>query len=68
MGFGMGWGWIVPLLILGFFLYLIFGRGEARGDNEAEKILKKRFARGEIDEEEYRRRLGILKGGGDASP
>ncbi|MFF7633405.1 SHOCT domain-containing protein [Kitasatospora sp. NPDC008050] len=37
------------------------------GGGEAERILGERYARGEIDEEEYRRRLSTLRapGGGD---
>jgi putative membrane protein len=31
--------------------------------SEAERILAERFARGEIDAEEYRRRLDVLHGG-----
>ncbi|MEU8436133.1 SHOCT domain-containing protein [Streptomyces sp. NPDC029216] len=31
------------------------------GGNEAERLLAERFARGEIDDEEYTRRLGILR-------
>jgi putative membrane protein len=32
-----------------------------------EQLLAERFARGEIDEEEYRRRLAVLHGGGQAA-
>ncbi|WP_235465941.1 SHOCT domain-containing protein [Streptomyces platensis] len=40
-------------------------RGEPpahRGGPHAEQILAERYARGEIDEEEYRRRLATLRG------
>ncbi|WP_078964083.1 SHOCT domain-containing protein [Streptomyces durhamensis] len=33
-----------------------------------EQLLAERFARGEIDEDEYRRRLTVLRGGGRDSP
>jgi putative membrane protein len=33
-----------------------------------EQLLAERFARGEIDEEEYRRRLARLTGTGQAAP
>ncbi len=39
---------------------------ERRGrspDRSAEQVLAERFARGEIDDEEYRRRLAVLRGG-----
>ncbi|UPT23570.1 hypothetical protein FOF52_16450 [Thermobifida alba] len=44
------------------------GRGGARS-SAAEQALAERFARGEIDEEEYRRRLDVLRslGRGDLS-
>lgn len=33
------------------------------GDRDAERILAERFARGEIDESEYRSRLSVLRSG-----
>lgn len=44
------------------------GRGST-GPGTAEQVLAERFARGEIDEEEYRRRLDVLRslGRGDLS-
>jgi putative membrane protein len=39
-----------------------FGKG-GRRQTRAEEILAERFARGEIDEEEYRRRSSLLRGG-----
>ena len=35
-------------------------KGGASGSREAHEILRVRFARGEIDDEEYRRRLAML--------
>ena len=32
-----------------------------------ERLLAERFARGEIDEEEYRRRLAVLRGASEAA-
>lgn len=71
---GMGLFWIWPLLIvvgLGLLGYLGYQRAQSgtRGDEqsgngtdggEARRILAQRFARGEIDEEEYRRRRAML--------
>ena len=34
------------------------------GPSGADKLLAERFARGEIDEEEYRRRVAVLQGEG----
>jgi putative membrane protein len=36
----------------------------APGRTEAEQILAERFARGDIDEDEYRRRCELLRSGG----
>jgi putative membrane protein len=74
MGYGMvGWMWIWPLLVvLGLLIigYAILrlaqgtrpaGRsGENPGGSTARRILDERFARGEIDEDEYRRRRSLL--------
>ncbi len=41
-----------------------FGGSGARTDRpDAERLLAERYARGEIDEEEYRRRLSVLRQG-----
>ena len=36
----------------------------AESPQSPERLLAERFARGEIDEDEYRRRLGVLRGEG----
>ena len=66
----MGWFWIWPtlvvlgLVLLGYLAYrLTVGRSAsgAPGDAEsARRILDERFARGEIDEGDYRRRRAQL--------
>jgi putative membrane protein len=75
-GNGMG-GWGYALMMVGNVLFwglIIFGvvavvRYLARGDRAVgprltpEQLLAERFARGEIDEEEYRQRLTILRHG-----
>lgn len=76
-GFGTGAGFgivgiifmLVQLLFWGALIYLIFaaikriGSKEKHNDNvdNSLKILKERYARGEIDEEEYKKRKEILK-------
>jgi putative membrane protein len=63
---GMWWMWIGGLLFWGSLI--AFGvwavrRFTARdGGGDARKILEERFARGEIDAEEYQRRLDVLGG------
>ncbi|MFI5611802.1 SHOCT domain-containing protein [Amycolatopsis sp. NPDC051903] len=71
-----GWMWIWPVLIaiglviLGYLGVLLAqgrigtpgrGRSDGGGDAAARKILDGRFARGEISEEEYRRRRAGLR-------
>jgi putative membrane protein len=60
--------WVIPMLILlGFFLLCarwgLWGwpRQYAAGPDPIE-VLRDRFARGEIDQEEYERRRRVLEG------
>lgn len=73
-GHGMnGWGYAIMtvgmilfwgLLIVGVILLVRYGIRGARThhDMAPESILAERFARGEIDEDEYRGRLATLRG------
>jgi putative membrane protein len=66
------WGWSMGVGSLLFLALIVIGvvllvrspaSGEARHeDSGAFRILDARFARGEIDEEEYRRRRSSLEG------
>jgi putative membrane protein len=69
----MGWMWIWPLLVLvGLLIIAYVVLRMAQGTRQptstetdssgstARRILDERFARGEIDEDEYRRRRGLL--------
>jgi putative membrane protein len=63
----MGIGWLLFLLlivVLGYLLIRHFtqGGGARPERSTAEGVLDERFARGEIDEEEYRRRRDALRG------
>jgi putative membrane protein len=74
---GWGWaattlGSLLFLALLGLVAWLVVrtvrrpGGGPTRpvhtaGQDTAERLLADRFARGEIDEEEYRRRLATLR-------
>ena len=71
---GMGWGgWLLmSITTVGFWALVVFGivalfRGardsgspSTRREDEAQRILDERFARGEIDAEEYHQRRQVL--------
>jgi putative membrane protein len=67
----MGWWMLVPLLLLLLVLVVTVvwavvamagGRPRSRTPREEpEGVLAERFARGEIDEQEYRQRLAVLR-------
>lgn len=66
-GWGMGIGWIFMLLfwtlvILGIIAIVkwLSGSGNAR-NNTALEILQARYARGEIDQQEYQQKRNDLK-------
>ncbi|WP_250549450.1 SHOCT domain-containing protein [Pseudonocardia sp. H11422] len=65
-----GWFWIWPTLVLiglGLLGYLTYqlvqgrGTGSPAGASSARQILDERYARGEIDEQEYRQRRAELQ-------
>ncbi|GAB3235536.1 hypothetical protein GCM10027447_33250 [Glycomyces halotolerans] len=70
-GAGWGWGLLMMLLMLAFWgaviwLIIALARGGMRtwsqkGAREAEHVLASRYAAGEIDEDEYRQRLAVLR-------
>lgn len=66
------WGLLIALAIL---LYRAFTDGQPGGgstggptDADPRQILAERYARGEIDEDEYQRRLATLTGTGTGTP
>lgn len=58
-GFGMGLGWITVLLLVAAFVY--FMNGNRQDGPSAREILDRRYARGEIDEQEYKRKRKFLE-------
>lgn len=56
---GMGFFWLVPLLVIFALVYMV--NGNKRDDLSARDILDKRYASGEIDEEEYKQKRDELK-------
>ena len=68
-GFGMGFVWIWPMVLLAGIAALVWGLTRATtgagrrgpsGHERAREILQERFARGEISEQEYRERMRVL--------
>ena len=70
MGAG-GWFWMSLTLLLFAALLVVavvacvraLGRPRSEPAGTAERLLADRFARGEIDAEEYRQRLDVLRAG-----
>ena len=58
-GWGMGFGWLLALLIIGLLVYILQNKQE--GKSSAQDILDKRYAKGEIDDEEYEKKSRHLK-------
>lgn len=58
----VAWVWIVLIVTVGVVLVSMFRNGGRRQlETPPEQVLKARFARGEIGEEEYVRRLAVLQ-------
>jgi putative membrane protein len=62
MGLGMILVWVVPLVLLFLLFRRTSGDSEARRGKTALEILEARYARGEIDQEEYLKRRADLEG------
>ncbi len=58
-GWGMGFGWLIPLFIIAVIFYLLQDKKQEKSD--AQDILDKRYANGGIDKEEYREKSKLLK-------
>ncbi len=60
-GWGLGWGWIIGVLLLAILVWIIVkaysSKKRGKPDNSSPlDILKERYARGEIDKDEFERR------------
>jgi len=58
-GWGMGFGWFIPLLIIALIFHLLHNK--KRDKSEAQEILDKRYANGGIDKEEYEEKSKLLR-------
>ena len=66
-----GWWWLTMGPVMALFWALVIwllvsyarpgGRGDGSRSGDAERILAERYARGELDGDEYRRRLEDLR-------
>lgn len=65
MGWWGGWmmmlGWLIVLLAIGVVAWLLLRRTGGSAGDRAEDALRERYARGEIDDETYRRMLAELR-------
>ena len=66
MGFGMGWGWIIGLILLALIVWLVVRTTSQNLGTKAEvrdsalDVLRKRYARGEIDKQEFEEKKSDL--------
>ena len=51
-GFGMGFGWIIPVLFIFTLIYFI--NSLLKDDLSARDILDKKYANGELSEDDYK--------------
>jgi len=59
-GFGMGFGfWLIILLVLFFIFYQLKEKNNKKRSS-AKEILDKRYAKGELDTDEYHERLNEI--------
>jgi putative membrane protein len=64
MGWWMVLWWLVAIVVLVLVVRLVagsLGSPGSRADESPEQILKRRYAKGEIEREEYQRRLEDLR-------
>jgi putative membrane protein len=64
MGWWMVLWWVVAIVVLVLVVRLVtgsLGGPGTRADESPEQILKRRYAKGEIEREEYQRRLEDLR-------
>ena len=58
-GWGMGLGWLIPILIFAVLFHLL--KDKKKEPSDAQDILDKRYANGGIDTKEYNEKSAQLK-------
>ncbi|MCF6244035.1 MAG: hypothetical protein L3J43_03245 [Sulfurovum sp.] len=58
-GWGMGFGWLIPLLIIAVIFYAL--QNNKKEKSSAQDILDKRYASGGISKEEYEEKSRLLR-------
>jgi len=58
-GWGMGFGWLIPLLLIAILFYIL--QDKRKEKSSAQEILDKRYASGGISKEEYEEKSKALK-------
>lgn len=58
-GYGMGFGWLIIILIIVALVYFL--NGNKKEELSAKDILDKKYANGEIDDEEYKRKRDAIE-------
>ena len=65
-GYGGGFMWLIVLILVGVVIYFLFKASKSKGPDDSIietplDILKKRYAKGEIDKEEFNRKKNDLE-------
>ena len=59
-GIGMLFWLVILVLVIWFLVRLISSKGDPEDNSSPQRLLAERYARGEIDEEEYQKRKTFL--------
>ena len=64
-GWGMGFGWLFPILFVGIIIYFLQNKTEKKSTkSSAQDLLDKRYANGGIDQKEYEEKSEAIRAQG----
>ena len=64
-GWGMGFGWLFPILFIGIIVYILQNKTEEKSTkSSAQDLLDKRYANGGIDKKEYEEKSEAIRAQG----